>query len=196
MQTIKCVIVGDPAAHKKSLLISYTTGRFPEEFFPTVFDKYCACVMVDGKQVTLGLFDTPGLEDYDRLRPHSYPDTDVFLMCFSLVDPASFESISKKWHPEIRRHCPDTPIILVGTQLDLRDDKDTTEQLKKNKQTPISYHQGQAVAEEIGAVKYLECSALTQMGLKTVFDEAARAALAQKKAESSEVTINTVSATI
>ncbi|KAI2668913.1 Ras-related C3 botulinum toxin substrate 1 [Labeo rohita] len=185
MQTIKCVIVGDPAAHKKSLLISYTTGRFPEEFFPTVFDKYCACVVVDGKQVTLGLFDMPGLEDYDRLRPHSY-----------LTLMSSFESISKKWYPEIRHQCPDTPIILVGTQLDLRDDKDTTEQLKKSKQAPISYHQGLVVAEEIGAVKYLECSALTQMGLKMVFDEAARAALAQNKAESSEVSTNTASATI
>ncbi|KAL1281300.1 hypothetical protein QQF64_000103 [Cirrhinus molitorella] len=117
-------------------------------------------------------------------------------MCFSLVDPASFENISKKWYPEVRHHCPETPFILVGTQLDLRDDKCTTEQLKKKKQTPISYHQGLAVAEEIGAVKYLECSALTQIGLKMVFDEAAQVALNQKKAESTEVIIKTASATI
>lgn len=93
------------------------------------------------------------------------------------MEPASFENISKKWYPEVRHHCPSTPIILVGTKLDLRDNKDTTEELKKKNQTPISYHQGLAVAEDIRAVEYLECSAFTQMGLKTVFDEAVRAAL-------------------
>uniref|UniRef100_A0A3Q2KV79 Rac family small GTPase 1 n=1 Tax=Equus caballus TaxID=9796 RepID=A0A3Q2KV79_HORSE len=102
---------------------------------------------------------------------------DVFLICFSLVSPASFENVRAKWYPEVRHHCPNTPIILVGTKLDLRDDKDTIEKLKEKKLTPITYPQGLAMAKEIGAVKYLECSALTQRGLKTVFDEAIRAVL-------------------
>lgn len=176
MQTIKCVIVGDKAVDKTRLLMSYSTGCFPKEYVPTVFDDYVS-VTVEGNPVTLGLWDTAGQEDYERLRPLYYEHTDVILLCFSLVEPASFENISKKWYPEVRHHCPSTPIILVGTKLDLRDNKDTTEELKKKNQTPISYHQGLAVAEEIRAVKYLECSAFTQMGLKTVFDEAVRAAL-------------------
>ncbi|XP_026543138.1 ras-related C3 botulinum toxin substrate 1 [Notechis scutatus] len=105
------------------------------------------------------------------------PLSDVFLICFSLVSPASFENVRAKWYPEVRHHCPNTPIILVGTKLDLRDDKDTIEKLKEKKLTPITYPQGLAMAKEIGAVKYLECSALTQRGLKTVFDEAIRAVL-------------------
>lgn len=171
MQTVKCVTVGDSAAGKTQLLISYTNVS-------TVFENYCVTLMVDGEPVTLGLWDTTGREDYDRLRPLSYPQTDVFLMCFSLVNPSSFENVSEMWCPEVRDHCPNTPIILVGTELDLRDDKDTVEQLNKNKQTPIIYHEGLAMAKRIGAVKYLECSALTKMGVKTVFEEAARAALA------------------
>ncbi|TKC49481.1 hypothetical protein EI555_006532 [Monodon monoceros] len=83
----------------------------------------------------------------------------------------------KPWYPEVRHHCPNTPIILVGTKLDLRDDKDTIKKLKEKELTPITYLQGLAMAKEIGAVKYLECSALTQRGLKTVFDEAIRAVL-------------------
>ncbi|KAL0202724.1 hypothetical protein M9458_000742, partial [Cirrhinus mrigala] len=79
----------------------------------------------------------------------------------------SLKNILEIWYPEVRHFCPNTPIILVGTKLELRDDKDTIQKLKKDKQTPISYHQGLTVAERIGAVKYLECSALTQMGLKT-----------------------------
>lgn len=58
--------------------------------------------------------------------------------------------LTLQWYPEVRHHCPNTPIILVGTKLDLRDDKDTIEKLKEKKLTPITYPQGLAMAKEIG----------------------------------------------
>ena len=85
--------------------------------------------------------------------------------------------LSFQWYPEVAHHCPNTPIILVGTKLDLRDDKDYIEKLKEKKLAPITYPQGLSMAKEINAVKYLECSALSQKGLKTVFDEGIRAVL-------------------
>lgn len=172
--------------------------------------------MVDGKTISLGLWDTAGQEDYDRLRPLSYPQTDVFLICFSLVSPPSFENVRTKvsiaihlclenvrqgltsrlqWWPEVSHHAPSTSMVLVGTKLDLREDPATVEKLRErwahshlfvaglalltlpvpSRMAPISYSQGVAMQKDIGAVKYLECSALTQKGLKNVFDEAIRA---------------------
>ncbi|RMB91740.1 hypothetical protein DUI87_31970 [Hirundo rustica rustica] len=142
-----------------------------------VFDNYAVTVMIGGEPYTLGLFDTAGQEDYDRLRPLSYPQTDVFLVCFSVVSPSSFENVKEKWVPEITHHCPKTPFLLVGTQIDLRDDPSTIEKLAKNKQKPITPETAEKLARDLKAVKYVECSALTQKGLKNVFDEAILAAL-------------------
>ena len=111
---------------------------------------------------------------HSRLRPLSYPNTDIFLVCFSLVHPASFDNVKEKWYPEVAHHCPNVPFILVGTKSDLRDDSITISELKNNKLEPITYPQGVRVAKDIKASKYLECSALTQKGLKNVFDEAIR----------------------
>ena len=61
-----------------------------------VFDNYAVTVMIGGEPYTLGLFDTAGQEDYDRLRPLSYPQTDVFLVCFSVVSTSSFENVKEK----------------------------------------------------------------------------------------------------
>ncbi|KAI9853040.1 MAG: Rho GTPase [Thelocarpon superellum] len=172
-----CVVVGDGAVGKTCLLISYTTNKFPSEYVPTVFDNYAVTVMIGDEPYTLGLFDTAGQEDYDRLRPLSYPQTDVFLVCFSITSPASFENVREKWFPEVHHHCPGVPCLIVGTQVDLRDDPSVIAKLEKQKMSPVQRSEGEKMAKDLGAVKYVECSALTQYKLKDVFDEAIVAAL-------------------
>jgi Ras-related C3 botulinum toxin substrate 1 len=84
------------------------------------------------------------------------------------------DAIFRKWYPEIEHHAPNVPIILVGTKLDLREDPATLENLRSKKMEPVSYEQAIQVSKDIKATKYLECSALTQRNLKSVFDEAIR----------------------
>jgi Ras-related C3 botulinum toxin substrate 1 len=118
-------------------------------FLFSSFDNY-SCG--DGKTYTLELWDTAGQQDYDRLRPLSYPGTDIFLICFSLVGPKSFENVRAKWYPEVRHHCPKVPIILVGTKLDLREDKEFVEKMREKKLEPIKH------AQVIIMIKYIICT--------------------------------------
>jgi cell division control protein 42 len=92
-------------------------------------------------------------------------------VCFSVTSPASFENVKEKWFPEVRHHCPGVPCLIVGTQVDLRDDPQVMDKLARQKQRPVASEAGDRLARELGAIKYVECSALTQKGLKNVFDE-------------------------
>jgi len=186
MQAIKCVVVGDGAVGKTCMLMSFSNNTFPQEYVPTVFDNYNTAIMVDDTPYNLGLWDTAGQEEYDRLRALCYPQTDVFLMCFSLISPSSFENIKIRWFPELQHHCPGTPCLLVGTKLDLREDAAVNEGLKNQGLAPISREQGELLGKELGSSGYVECSALSQKGLKQVFDEAARIVVGKQSKSNSD----------
>ncbi|XP_068955313.1 transforming protein RhoA-like isoform X1 [Petaurus breviceps papuanus] len=177
----KLVIVGDGECGKTCLLIVFSKDQFPDVYVPTVFENYVADIEVDGKQVELALWDTAGQEDYHRLRPLSYPDTDVVLMCFSIDVPKSLENIGDKWIPEVKHFCPNVPIILVGNKKDLRNDEHTRRELAKKKQEPVQPEEGREMANRIGTFGYVECSAKTKDGVREVFEMATRAALQARR---------------
>jgi len=158
-------------------LIVFSKGTFPEVYVPTVFENYVADVEVDGKHVELALWDTAGQEDYDRLRPLSYPDSHVILICFAVDSPDSLDNVQEKWISEVMHFCAGLPIILVGCKKDLRRDPRVIEELRKTSQRPVTPEEGMAVAQKIGAKHYLECSAKTGEGVREVFQYATRAAL-------------------
>uniref|UniRef100_A0A0D9WNN8 Uncharacterized protein n=1 Tax=Leersia perrieri TaxID=77586 RepID=A0A0D9WNN8_9ORYZ len=155
---IKCVTVGDGAVGKTCMLICYTSNKFPTDYIPTVFDNFSANVVVDGTTVNLGLWDTAGQEDYNRLRPLSYRGADVFVLAFSL------------WLPELQHYAPGVPVVLVGTKLDLREDKHYL--LDHPSLVPVTTAQGEELRKHIGATCYIECSSKTQQNVKAVFDAA------------------------
>ena len=160
-------------------MISYTTNAYPEEYSPQVFDNYKAQVTFEGEDVEINLWDTAGSEDYDRLRPLSYPQTDVFLMCFSIKSRSSFQNIRDRWVPEVRHHCGNAiPIVLVGNKSDLRADPQFNGKL-------VSRDEAEALARQLNAAAYMECSAKTLDGVNEVFREAVYQGMLKHKAKKS-----------
>jgi len=167
---VKLVVVGDGAVGKTSLLISYATGEFPTEYLPTVFENYTAQMKRDNEVILLHLWDTAGQEDYDRLRPLSYPGADVVLLCFSTINQASHDAIKEKWAPEIHHYIPGIPTIVVGTKIDLRAEKHPDPNTGKFE--PILPEIGTEMAKQIDATKYMEVCSKTGQGVADVFQEA------------------------
>ncbi|KAK6063625.1 GTP-binding protein rhoC [Seiridium cupressi] len=169
----KIVVVGDGGCGKTCLLISYSQGYFPEKYVPTVFENYITYPThpPTGKTVELALWDTAGQEEYDRLRPLSYPETDLIFVCFAIDCPNSLENVMDKWYPEVLHFCPYTPLVLVGLKSDLRHKKTCIEMLKTQGLTPVSAEQGKAVARKMGA-QYMECSSKEMKGVDEIFDQA------------------------
>jgi Ras-related C3 botulinum toxin substrate 1 len=144
---------------------------------PTIYDNVSMNIMRDDRVVSLGLWDTAGGEDYDRLRTLSYHGRDLVIIAFSVISISSFENVATKWVPEIREHLPDVPIILAGNKADLLDHKLPSRLKARTRQAPVDQDRGTTMAEEVGAAAYCENSALTQQGLKEVFDTALEIAL-------------------
>ncbi|PKY07819.1 Rho type ras-related small GTPase [Aspergillus campestris IBT 28561] len=166
------VLLGDGACGKTSALNVFTRGYFPTVYEPTVFENYVHDIFVDNVHMELSLWDTAGQEEFDRLRALSYEDTHVIMLCFSVDSPDSFENVASKWVDEISENCPGVKMVLTALKCDLRKD----EFLNDNPNV-ITYEQGLAKAKEIGAVKYLECSAVQNRGIMETFYEAAKVAL-------------------
>lgn len=238
MRSIKCVVIGDGAVGKTSLLISYTTNTFPTDYIPTVFDNYSAKIAVrppsslqpgniqskniknnDANQISnkssnhntesnskkldevpndnfnndniqffkLNLWDTAGQDEYDKLRPLSYPQTDIFLICFSVTDRTSFNNLKEKWLNELKQHANidksefykntgSLPVLIVGTKADLRENG-TSNSICENsdsKKDVIDIDEIEEFIKENKLLDYCECSAMNQTGVEEVFQAAVK----------------------
>jgi len=173
MENIKCVVVGDGAVGKTCMCICFTQNSFPTDYIPTVFDNYSANVMIDKKLVNLGVWDTAGQDDYDRIRPISHKNADVFLICYAVDNPTSFSNIKARWVPELENFSKDVPRMLCATKIDLRFDTEAQAQLIASGEQFIDTDQGKTLATEIHA-SFIECSALTQSNLPQVFESCIR----------------------
>ena len=177
----KLVIVGDSCVGKTEICLKLMSKLNPEMYVPTVVENCVIDVEVDGTEVELALWDTQGQEDSNHLRPLCYPDTDVVLLVFSVVEPDSLSNAAEMWFPEVKHFCPKAPIILLGYKTDLRKDAKILRKLSKMKQGPVLFEMGEHIANELNAVVYLECSKFTQDSeMEEILKEIAGASLHQK----------------
>lgn len=172
--SIKCVLVGDSAVGKTALLVRFTSETFPDTYKPTVFDNTGVEVYMDGIQISLGLWDTAGNDSFKQIRPRSYQQADVVLICFSVANPHSLASVQNKWINEVRQHLPRVPVLVVATQTDLRE-------MGGHRGTCITPSEGKHVAQDVRAKGYLECSSLGNRGVQQVFEYAVRTVVNQAK---------------
>ncbi|NXP88069.1 RHOH protein, partial [Passerina amoena] len=174
LDSVKCVLVGDSAVGKTSLLVRFTSETFPDDYRPTVYENTGVDVFMDGVQISLGLWDTSGSDAFKGIRPLSYQQADVVLMCYSVANHNSFLNLRNKWISEIRSHLPRIPVLVVATQTDQRD-------MGPYSSSCISPIDGKRLAQDVRAKGYLECSALSNRGVQQVFEYAVRTAVNQAK---------------
>ncbi|KAM9952584.1 hypothetical protein ACTFIR_007638 [Dictyostelium discoideum] len=174
---IKLLVLGDSKTGKTTMMMTYSTGSFPTGYVPSHVDATSLDIEYNEQVCHVGFWDSSALAEFDNTRPSTYPNTNVIILCFSIDSPTSFENVSRKWIPEIRQYAPSihTPIILLGTKCDLRQDENTINSLKEsNQMPPISYKQGLALSKEIKATMYLECSSLCNQGVNEIFKQVVR----------------------
>jgi len=169
-RAIKVALVGDGTVGKTAISMAYVCQAFLEEYVPTMFDNFSAIESIDGELVNVILWDTAGQEDYETIRITTcFPNTHVFILCFSVVHVDSFHNIKQKWLEELKKSSPDTPYILVGTKTDMRDDPEVIRKLQEKGKEPISTKVGKKRAKEIKAREYVECSAKDVESVNNVF---------------------------
>lgn len=163
---LKCVFLGDPKVGKTWLITTFITGENPQEPLPTIFDSFSCQIEVKNREVDLALWDTSGDLKYDRIRQLSYPNADVFFLCYAVDSVRSFDNV-RKWHNEIKDIAKNEkiPVILVATKDDIKDDKQgcdivTPEMAKEMVKT-----------EELAG--FIETSSLERKNLYTLFETAA-----------------------
>ncbi|CAN9502217.1 unnamed protein product [Ophioblennius macclurei] len=179
-EELSCMLVGDGAVGKTSMIISYIFNGYNKDYRQTAFDVFTGLVHVNGVPTRVKLIDTAGQEEFGHFRTLCYAHVDVFILCFSLVNPVSFDNISSKWIPQIRACNSTSPIILVGTQSDLHHNVSILIHLHQLGAAPVCHSRAKKLAHRIRAHDYVECSALTQHRLKDVFDRAVCAAIKHK----------------
>jgi len=139
---------------------------------------FSGCLDVAGHKHNLSILDNAGQHDYENMRTCCYKESEVLVLCYSVADRNSLESIQDFWLPEVNNHTRTRrhkPIILVATQTDLRKDGDTDK---------VSTAEGEAVAKKIGAQCLMECSAFTQETVNNVFERMTEAGLRYRKKRS------------
>ena len=190
----KAVFIGADQCGKTSAISRFTTQMFSPIYVPTTFADHLAKAG-SLQEIEMTIIDTAGQDQYDRLRPLSYPEANVIVVCFSIgcrrslnevLDKVSHSNSNaskpplanhSKWLPEYQNFAPSLPLVLLGLKSDLRPDTFVLEKPRKRRRSLVSHNHGLSVAKAAGAVAYAECSAQSGYGVREAFDMVANVAV-------------------
>ena len=162
-----------------SLLGAFNAKRYPYGHGRMPYLQF-KLLMFQGNPCELLFTNITGEENY-MLRVAMYMGADVTLLCYSVDCQKSFANISNKWFPEVKSHCPKTPVILVGLR---RNDETEQSSHKLHENRPVvTVNSGKKLRSAIGASDFMECSALKGEGVEDVLESAIKAALKNRKKE-------------
>ena len=123
---------------------------------------------LNGEEILINLFDCSSDEEHSAIREFAYKDSNVFILCYSVVDRSSLNNVRDKWIPEIRKFLgKKVKMILVGTQTDVRDS------VCLDQDTPVSKAEGSNFARAVGADYFMECSFSSTNSFRDIFKHVA-----------------------
>lgn len=164
-ENIKCIVVGDGTIGKTTFINKFCSGKFTDDYIPTIIDSYRKGIMDNnGNTINLSFIDMAGQDDFKELRQQNYnDDIDIILVAFAINNRKSFDHVKNNWLSEVKYniYTADLPIIIIGTKSDVR--KDTLNCF-------ISKESGESLAKSINA-PYMECSSLTGIGIKEIINK-------------------------
>ncbi|KAI6649203.1 Transforming protein RhoA-like [Oopsacas minuta] len=128
-------------------------------YVPTLFENYASEIESNQGLVQVSMYDTPGDDNYSHIRPLSYPDTDILLLCFDLSSPQSYHNIFTKWLPEIHGRCKNVPLYIIGCKLDLKEHQMADQPINWRVSPPCNQEDITSLLCQTGACDYFECSA-------------------------------------
>ncbi|EOB12170.1 Rac-like GTP-binding protein ARAC7 [Nosema bombycis CQ1] len=165
MKTIKVVVLGDNSIGKTWLVTTFITGKNPGGYTPTLFDNLGKRVEFKKKVYMVSVWDTAGNDEFTRMRSLSFIQADVFLLCYSMNNVRSFNSI-QKWLDGLKDF--ECPIILCGTKCDLKDEE------------IIDPDVADEIATKNGLYAHIETSSVDYINVNAAFDKAIEAVVSPK----------------
>ncbi|KAI6653734.1 Ras-like GTP-binding protein Rho1 [Oopsacas minuta] len=171
---LKIILVGDERSGKTCILKRLTEGKYTENYSPTLYDEFVTTINSDLRDYKLNIIELGGSDQCATYRKSCYEESDIILVCFSVVRPYEVLDIGSKWLPEIKKWNQNAYVMLVGTQTDLREDRVLVDELSKVGLKVVTYENGCELVELVKPYKvcgYLECSALNRNSVSQLFEK-------------------------
>jgi Ras-related protein Rab-7A len=185
--TLKIIVIGDSGVGKTSLIQTYFSGKFSNTHRPTLgADFVSGTVNLNGKEITMQVWDTAGQEKFQSIGTAFYRGSDCCVIVYDITNPTSFEKMNNWKHEFIEQggitNAEKFPFVIIGNKCD----KEAERKVQKEKATAWCENSG-------NNMKYFEASAKSDIGVKAAFEKVAEMASEMGKEEEIYIPVPSIS---